>query len=167
MSIDEPAQRRPDVANLDVLKSNLTDVIAESKALRRDVAAAEAGRKRANAANLALLAMLLILVGMGIIITWQNNNLVYTVNRTNSQMADCTNPGGKCYAEGTVRTAHAINDIIRAEVYIAECSRLYPGESGPAYDRKLEQCVYGRLAQPGTSPSTSPNPSPSTSARTH
>lgn len=128
------------------LQQSLADLIRESQALRVDVHTAEAARKRANHINLGVLGLLILFVALLVGIGWQGNV-------TNQRIADCTTAGGDCYEEGRKRTAAAIGDIIKVSIYMAECARLYPGEAGPEYDRKLEACVYGRLAQPTAAPS--------------
>jgi hypothetical protein len=139
------------------------DMLALADALRTDVKVAEAARRRANHINLGALALLTVLVALLIAVTWQNNRLAHRVDRTNAKLADCTTPGGRCYDEGRARTGQAIDDIIRSEIFMAECSRLYPNESGPAYDRKLEACVVQRLAGPGLRAPAQPTPTPSVS----
>lgn len=154
-------------SGLETMKANLAAVIAESQALRNDVKVAEAGRKRASAIATALLALLVVLVGMGIVITAQNNQTVHKVNEVAQQMADCTTAGGHCYQQGNERYSQAIADVIRAELFMAECARLFPGEVGPTYDAKLESCVYGRLAKAAAeraNPPRNPLPSPSAAA---
>lgn len=131
---------------VDILRSSLAALIAESQALRTDVHAAESARRRQFLVNTGVLGMLALFVLLVLVVAWQNNQVVTRVNQTNARVADCTNPGGKCYEDGKRRTGDAIGDIIRAEAYMAECARLYPGESGPAFDQKLEACVNARLA---------------------
>jgi hypothetical protein len=159
------------------LRSTLQSLIAESTALRVDVTRAEQARRRASHLNLGILGLLMLFVALLVAIGWQNNQLAHQVARTNAALADCTTPGGKCYAESGRRTGKAIADVIRAQVFMSECSRLWPGESGPAYDARLESCVNERLAngtlnpapgrqavpQPGAEPSAgAPSPRPST-----
>jgi len=168
MSTDPVPGGQPETVSPAVaLRSSLSALIEESKALRTDVHGAEAARKRANVINLGVLLLLASFVGLLLLLNWQNNQLAHQVNQTNKQIADCTTAGGKCYQQGSQRTGTAIGDIIRAELYMAECSRMYPGEAGPGYDRKLEACVYGRLLaaskardQASATPTPSPVPSP-------
>lgn len=155
------------------LRRDLTQLINESKALRTDVKGAEHARRRATSVSLALLSLLVLFVGMLLVIGYQNNQLVHKVDEANARMADCTTPGGTCYSQGAVRTHQAIVDVIRAELLMAECARLYPGEVGPTYDAKLEKCVYSRLADTQSaapdrhlmSPSPSPRKAASPSAK--
>lgn len=154
------AEVPPSVA---MLRLSLTALIEESKALRTDVKANEAARKRENHINMALLGLLAVFIAMVFVVAWQNNNIAQDTRDTNARMADCTTPGGRCYSEGSKRTGDAIGNIIRAEVYMAECTRLLPGESGPEFDKKLEQCVVDKLAHPAALPPPStPTPTPST-----
>ncbi len=152
------------------LRDNLATLVAESQALRTDVAQAEAARRRANQVNAVLLALVAVFTALMLIIGWQNNRLASKVNATNQTMADCTNPGGTCYEQNRRNTQSAISDILRVSIYMAECSRLYPGEAGPTYDRKLEACIYQRLEDgqrtvPGGTVPGGPIPSPSPSLR--
>lgn len=158
MSDDAPRSPAPSVATL---SNSLTELLAESQALRSDVHAAESARRRVGKVILALLAVLALFVALVGVVTWQNRQLVEKVNETNSTMADCTTPGGKCYEESAKRTGNAIGDIIRANIFMAQCARLYPGEVGPEYDRKLEACVFERLAEAAKQRQATPAPTPS------
>lgn len=137
------------------LQTSLATLLDEAQRLRGDVHTAEAARKRANQINLAVLGLLGLFVAMLLVIGWQNNQLAQDVSRTNEQVADCTTPGGGCYEDGRARTAGAIAALTRISVFVSQCGRLYPGESGPDFDRKLEQCVAAKLAQAQPSPSAS------------
>ncbi len=147
---------------VDVLRQSLAALINESQQLRTDVHEAEKARKRASMISLAVIALLALFSGMLLVITWQNNHLVSQVHKTNEFISDCTTPTGECARQSSARTADAIGDIIRANVYMAECARLYPGLVGPEYDQKLESCVYGRLAEAARQRAqATPAPSPS------
>ncbi len=143
------------------LRESLTAVVVATEALRSDVTAAETARRRTGRINLGLIGMLVGLVALLLAIGYQNNRLVRGQKRTNERIADCTTAGGTCYEQGRERSSGAIAAIVRISVYVTECGRLWPGESGPDFDRKLEKCVADRLAadvakaQPG--PSTSPH----------
>lgn len=150
MAVDDPAA---------ALRKSLTDLIAESQALRTDVHSAEEARRRASQINLALLGLLILFVGLLGVMVWQNNELAHQVAKTNATMADCTTPGGKCYQQGTARTGQAIQEILKASVYMAECSRMFPGESGPAFDAKLEACVNEKLRKAREAPTPTPTQS--------
>lgn len=147
------------------LRESLHELVAESQALRVDVHGAEKARKRASQINIALLALLGLFVALLVIVTWQNNKVVHQVNKTNAFIADCTGADGACYKENAKRTQGVVGDIIRAEIFMAECARLYPDEAGPTYDAKLETCVAQRLSGPGLRPTApAPGPGPSVPA---
>jgi hypothetical protein len=166
MPMSDPAARAGDPPPpKEILGGTLADLIGESRALRADVHSAETARKLSSKFMLALLA----LVACGLVLLFalsvQNNQLAREVKATNARMADCTTPGGHCYEQSNRRTGKAIGDIIHAEVFMAECARLYPDQAGPAYDAKLEACVAQRLAAPppaSLAPSPAPGPVPST-----
>lgn len=151
-----PRDRLPDQP----LQKSLADLIGESQALRADVHTAEQARRQASRINLLAVGVLAVFVALLIVVTWQNNQLAHQVQDTNERMADCTTPGGACYAQSTKRTGDAITDVLLGYVYVSQCARLYPGESGPAFDRKMEQCVFDRLAQHRAAANRSPAPSP-------
>lgn len=129
------------------LEKSLSALAAKAEGLRTDLKAAEKSRRAATRVNWALFALVVLFVGMLVAVVWQGGE-------TNRRIADCTTPGGTCYEQGRARTANAIQDIVRVSIYMAQCARLYPGEAGPEYDRKLEKCVYERLAAPAPAPST-------------
>jgi hypothetical protein len=152
-------------ANNDPANHDFAALIAESQALREDVHTAEAARKRQvttqtrqNRISTAILFVLLVFVIMALVIAWQGNRTIAQTRETNQRMVDCTAPGGRCYEEGKARTGSAINAILRADVFVSECSRLRPGESGPAFDQFLEACVGQRLA---AAAAADPLPAPS------
>jgi hypothetical protein len=145
---------------IEALTVRLADIVDESRRLRSDVHAAEAARRRTAAFNLAVLTILtvalLAVAGLG----WQSYQLTHKVDRTNQQMADCTTPGQRCYEEGRARTGEAVGALTRISVYVSQCGRLFPGESGPEYDKKLDACVQQRLAAELASPHPSPSVPP-------
>ena len=167
MPIDpESADREVSQPTARTLDSSLAALLSESQKLRTDVHGAEEARRRATAVNLGVLLLLFLFVGLLLVLGWQNNRLAHQVAKTNSTMADCTTPGGKCYQQGSERTGNAIASIIRAQVYMAECARLWPNESGVQYDTKLEACVYARLAEAAAKDrAATPSPTPSVSRR--
>jgi hypothetical protein len=143
-----------------VLSASLSALVAESQALRSDVLAAEQARKRANRIALSLLAVLCLFTGAVLAIGWQNNQLSRRVDKTNNQMADCTTPGGVCYEDGRRRTEGAVSSVVRISLFVSQCGRLHPGESGPEYDQKMEKCVTDRLAAAAAADRATPAPSP-------
>lgn len=144
---------------VETLRRSLSDLIAESQALRSDVHSAEAARKRANQINTGVLVLLAGFVAMLLVIGWQNNQVIRQVSATNNTMADCTTPGRDCYEQGQKRTAAAVSALTRISIYVSQCGRLWPGESGPDYDRKIESCVLDRLQKAQAAPSAGPSAS--------
>lgn len=162
MSSESGGEVPPSVAHL---RQSLTDLIAESQALRSDVHKAEAARKRITTISLALIASMIVPLVILLVLVAQNNSISQDTHKTNELIADCTSPGGKCAQEGGRRTGEAIADIIRAEIYMAQCARVFPGLVGPEYDRKLEACVYARLAEAARQRAAgNPSPSPTLTA---
>lgn len=143
------------------LRDSLASLIAESQALRSDVHGAELARKRANQINLGVLAVLALFTALLVAIGWQNNQVIGQVRETNNTLVDCTTPGGGCYQLGRSRADGAVSAVVRISIYVSQCGRLWPGESGPDYDRKLTQCVLDRLAQAQASAAPSPSSAPS------
>jgi type II secretory pathway component PulL len=159
---DPPTRNRPAApappATAETLTTSLNDLLTQSEALRADVHAAETARRRATFINSVMMALLVVLVGLLVVVTWQNNRLTERVSETNARMADCTTPGGACYEDGRARTRQAISDVVRVSVFVAQCARLYPGEAGPEFDAKMEKCVSERLVAAQATPSVSPTP---------
>lgn len=154
-----PAASGSEPPAVEQLRASLSALIAESQALRSDVHGAEVARKRANQINLGVLGLLAIFTALLVAIGWQNNQVIQRVDETNDQVASCTTPGGTCYEEGRTRTSGAISAVVRISIFVSQCGRLYPGESGPAYDAKLQQCVMDRLAAAQAQAAPSPSPS--------
>ncbi len=143
------------------LRRQLDSILDEAQRLRGDVHTAELARKRATKINIVVLAVLAGFVGMLLAIGYQNNQLATQTSKTNAAIEDCSTPGGKCYEEGQARTAAAVAALTKISIYVSQCGRLYPGESGPEYDAKIERCVAERLAaaQAGAVPQPSPSSS--------
>ncbi len=142
------------------LRRQLDSILDEAQRLRGDVHSAELARKRATKINIVVLAVLAGFVGMLLAIGYQNNQLAQQTTQTNKAIEDCSTPGGTCYEEGQKRTAAAVAALTKISIYVSQCGRLYPGESGPEYDAKIERCVAARLA----AAQAVPQPSQSTSA---
>lgn len=172
-------QRHPSPPAVAALQRNLDDLVTEARALRIDVSRSEATQRKRNSWFAAGLGVLTIFVGLLLVLAWQGNRLTHqnadvldSVQTTNRFMADCTTPGGRCYQESRARTSEVLADVIRAQIFMAQCARLWPSEAGPDYDRKLSNCVYDRLAKaakdrkddaqqrPSPSPAPSPAPNP-------
>jgi hypothetical protein len=140
------------------LSHALATLSAELAALRDDVKADMRARIRKQHSIVVALAVLAVVMILGIILSVQTNRIAGDARTTNERMADCTTPGGGCYREGQRRTGEAVGDILKASIYMAECSRLRPGESGPAFDAFLERCVADRLAAAEPTPGPAPGP---------
>lgn len=145
----------PDNPTVTTVTSHLDALVAESKALRTDLRAKEAARRREIRTLIGVMTILAVFMLLVLTIAWQNNQVVKQTHENGEKIADCTTAGGKCYEDGKARTGAAIADILRGEIALGECSRLYPGESGPAFDVKLRACVYQRIQ---TDPSALPSP---------
>jgi hypothetical protein len=158
-----PEQPEPVAA----LATSLTALIAESQALRVDVKANERARKRENQINLGVLLMLSLFVFLVLVVAWQNNTIAQQTRDTNARMLSCTVPGGPCYEDGRKRTAQAVGDIYKVSIYMAECSRLRPGVSGPEFDAFLEGCVNDKLTASQAAPRVQPTPTPTASPTSH
>lgn len=163
MSTDPPIRRGTPAAS--PVESLLASLEAESQALRADVHSAEQARKRSNQINFGVLLVLALFVGMVLVIGWQNNQVITQVQRTNNAIADCSTVGGTCYEEGRKRTAEAIGTLTRISIFVSQCARLFPGEVGPEYDKKIEACVMDRLAKAQAAATPSPRPAPDPSSR--
>lgn len=173
------------LAAADRLARRLEDVVAESKALRADVAVAErqrgrelrqqaaqiqqrAAESRRQRWALIIIAGLLAIVGL---VALQNRGIsrdaaesAGAARTTSAQLQDCVVPTGTCYRNGQARTGRAVLDISRTQLYIVECARALPVEEyppGPKFDAAFERCVAARLALPPAVPKPSPSPSPS------
>jgi hypothetical protein len=153
----------PDQPNdpIAILGRALNALTGELKALREDVQADARARVRKQHTIMAVLVVLvggLALVGL---VSVQNRQIAQQTKTTNAVMVDCTTPGGGCYRANQARTRQAIQDVIRTQVYVAECARLRPDQSGPLFDAAIEVCVAERLAADRPTPSASPTPGPS------
>lgn len=173
MTSDIPGRGdKPVSSAVAAIQSSLAAVADGAEALRADVKASEEARRRSSNINLGLTVVLVVLVGLVLAIGWQNNRLNQRVAEGNALLVDCTTTGGKCYQQGQARGDSAVSAVVRISVFVSQCGRLWPGESGPEFDRKLNACVAERLAQaaspppatpapPGPRPSADPSASPS------
>ena len=139
------------------LEKGLSALSAKAEGLRTDLKAAEKSRRAATRVNVALLGLVALFVGMLTAIGWQVNQGIEANRETSRRIADCTTAGGSCYEEGRKRGEAAIGALTKISIYVSQCGRLYPGESGPEYDRKIELCVAERLRLATPSPSASPS----------
>ena len=162
-SSHEPAEAAAIPPSVAHLRQSLAELIAESQALRNDVHKAEAARKRVTTISLAVIAAMVVPLIILLVLVARTNSISQDTHATNELIADCINPTGKCAQEGSRRTGEAIGDIIRAEIYMAQCARMFPDVSGPAYDRRLEDCVYARLTEAARQRAAgNPTPQPTT-----
>ncbi len=138
---DTPGGSRPGTVSPGVaaLQASLGAVADATSALREDVRKAQQEHLRKTRISFVLIAVLGVLLVGVLVVGWQ-------LKQTNDHIADCTTAGGQCYEESRRRTGGAVSAVTRISVYVSQCGRLWPGESGPAYDKKLEQCVAERLA---------------------
>ncbi len=135
----------PTVGRVEALSASLEELLTESQRLRADVHSAEEARKRTNKIGLGLIVAVAVFVLLVGVVTWQNNKVLRQTGATNDVIVDCTAPTGECYRLNLQRTADVVLDIVKASTYVAQCARLKPGESGPAFDRYLEECVAAKL----------------------
>lgn len=145
---DEDGQDGPLAQHVRALSDNV-------EALRYGIRDSEVARRRESRTNRTILAMLAIFVVGSFIVGALAYSAAQDSRDTNRRIADCTTLGGKCNTEANQRTGGYIANITRGQIAVGECSRLYPNESGPAYDAKLRACVYDRIAD-----DPSPQPSP-------
>lgn len=157
-----------DPSSAQVAAMSLPELLDATNALRNDVQTSEKARRlsddlrrkqlvqlrRDGRIMLALTALLLLVLGGTLVGAYR--------------LYDCTSPSGGCYKQGAARTGAIVTDLITGQVYIVECARLFPGEVGPAFDAKFEQCVVDRQRQvrtgkrplPGVPASPIPAPTP-------
>jgi hypothetical protein len=146
----------------DVFTRNTSEIRQDIGTLERFLTSVEGLRREAARRQHRILVALgaglvLILVALASTL-W----IAAEAKRTSAAVADCTTAGGKCYENGRRQTSDAVGAILKAESYQVECARLYPGESGPAFDVKFEACVSAKL-QAGMATQPAPSPGPSVS----
>lgn len=152
----------PAAGRVETLSASLEELLVESQRLRRDVHSAEEARKRTNKIGLALIGAVAVFVVLVGLVSWQNNQVLRSTGSTNETIVDCTTPTGDCYRQNLRRTAEVVQNLIKASTYVSQCARLKPGESGPAFDRYLEDCVRAKLLADefDLSPTATPSPKP-------
>lgn len=149
------------IATLADTSKALNNLALSSATLHGDVRDMELARRKATRVNLGVLVVLVVLVAGLLVMVVQTYRTASETRKTNAAVADCTQPGGKCYEEGRTRTGGAVASINMAMVFGIECARLKPDESGPAFDAFVEQCVAAKMrALPSPRPSASPSVSP-------
>jgi hypothetical protein len=84
------------------------------------------------------------------IVSVQDNRIARDTRATNDpQVVDCTTPGGVLLpARAAPAPGRPSAPSLKASVFVAECSRLRPGDSGPVFDAALEQCVAAETVKP-------------------
>lgn len=122
---------------IETLRSNLAELIAESQALRSDVKSAERARRRENFVSLALSLIGVLVIGMVLFLAFQTQQI-------GDQIASCTTPDGQCYQDASKRTSGTVQKIVAYQVIVAECAR------ATKTDADLEKCVTDRIAQAET-----------------
>lgn len=119
--------------------------------LRGDVQREARTRHRENVINVAVAALLGLMVLLVLVVSYQNNVLAHQNQALSAQIRSCTQPGGTCYEQGRQRTGAAVSGLMDAQILIAVCSR------ATATEADLRQCVQDRLR---TEPAPSPTPTP-------
>lgn len=148
------------LAAAELLSDSLSGLLTHVSGLRSDVRASDEARRKSNRIYFSALAMISVLVLAVLVIGYQNNKLAHEVRRTNTSISSCLTPGETCYERGRQRTEGAVSAVVRISVFVSECGRLWPGESGPDYDRKLEACVLERIQRAAAQPSPSSSATP-------
>ena len=122
------------------LPENLADLVTVSMALREDVRAESRRRRRDSLVGGFLILLLIVAVGFGMQVVIQTNDIAKDSKRTAERIESCTTVGGECYRENQRSTGGAISRIIKAVMYVEECSKVTTTDSA------LEQCVNRKLA---------------------
>jgi hypothetical protein len=154
--VTEPAvPEEPPAEQIQKLSRNLQELIEESEKLRVDVKAAEEQRRKENMVTMGVGALMCVFLFAVMLVAIQNNRISASnaeiakeTKRSSERLFDCTLPEGKCHKESQKRTGKAVGDIARTQLYIVECSRLFPDQRGPAFDKLFEKCVADRLTAP-------------------
>jgi hypothetical protein len=155
-----PGASRLGAPSIEAILSAANSAAEEAKDLKAQVVVANQARRRENRIYLMILGVLGLFVALSLFVSAQNYQIAEQTRTTNERLADCTTPTGKCYRQGQARTGSAVADILKASVYMAECSRLRPGDSGPEFDAFLERCVAERIVRSRATPAPSSTPTP-------
>lgn len=133
----------------DLLKA----LLGESQRLRADVRERERRQRRLMgliAAATVICLILVISVTVLLVQSRQRGNDTRALLRTNAatsqQIADCTTAGGKCYEEGTKRSAALIQLLLQGQKQIALC------RADSDTREELEKCIDEALAAMTTRP---------------
>jgi hypothetical protein len=177
------------LAAADRLVRGLQDVVAESRALRLDLEAAEkqrakeieqqASQIKARAAESRRQRWALCIIGgllaVVCLMAVQTNQSVASARqsadsskRTLDLLLDCLDQvHGSCGRKSSARTAKIQRDLLNGQRYIAQCSRALPADQYPAgdpFNKAFDRCFAEKLAQAAPLPSVappSPTPTPS------
>jgi len=125
----------------------LNALLGESQRLRADVRERERRQRRLMAVIGIGVVLCLVLVGGVMVLLVQGRQrgndtraLLRTNAATNERIADCTTVGGKCYEEGTKRSAAFIQLLLQGQKQIALC------RSESDTSTELEKCIDKALA---------------------
>lgn len=134
----------------------LTRISTEARELHAVVHEDNIQRRKENRRVLTVGAALLVMVLLLLLIVVQNRQrseqsrqILRNSVATSQQIADCTTPGRPCYEANQRRTAAVVGQLVRSNLYIAQCERI------SETDAELETCVQKRLAAPTPTPSSS------------
>jgi len=143
----------------DAAKALTVEVREEGQRRDAEAHAAASAARRQNRFVAGLLVIVAVLVlGLLTIVVQnrlranQNSEILRQTANTSSQIADCTNVGGKCYEQGAARTSVILRTLIRAQIYIEPCRKV------SSTDAETEACVMRKLAA-STTPAPTPQPS--------
>jgi Tfp pilus assembly protein PilN len=139
----------------------LTALLGESQRLRADVRDRERRQRRLMGLIAATVVVCLVLVTSVMVLLVQSRQrgndtraLLRTNAATNERIADCTTVGGKCYEEGSKRSAAFIQLLLQGQKQIALC------RSESDTSAELEKCIDKALAA-----MTAPSPTASTGGK--
>jgi hypothetical protein len=147
--IDEPASSdsgAPEEHSHKVDPGILRDLLEESRRLRADVVARSETQRKFTRMALAAVVVTIMLLGIQLTILLQNRRtsaetraVIRENASTSQQIADCTTAGGRCFEEGSKRSAERTQGQIRAQTEIAVCQRFSTTED------QLRKCVSSAL----------------------
>lgn len=135
------------------LRRSIDSAALEAQGLRRDVEAADKRRTKENTYVIAVGAALILPILLMLALGWQSvhtsqdaREAARQAKATADQIASCTTPAGKCYQDSNKRTSGAVQNLVKAQLAIAECAKV------TATDAQLEACVARKLAAKPTTP---------------
>lgn len=128
------------------LRRSIDAAALEAQGLRRDVELADKRRAKENTYVIAVGAALILPILLMLALGWQSvhtakdaRDAAERAKATSDQIASCTTPSGKCYQDGNKRTSGAVQNLVKAQMAIAECAKI------TATDAQLEACVARRM----------------------